>query len=286
MRGLLGMAGGWGGIVGGDDADIISFCLSILCGLVALVAGGQLVRIQVRVPEYGWTTQKVFHLLNFLCFLAYGAVLGMWEVVKRWRVSGHHGLQFAALVMEELPGLLFFTTYTLLVLFWAEIYHQARSHPLTWLKPAFVLVNLVIYAVQLTIWLLMAIFDKTEKEKEITGFVSTVFQSCVQFGAALSFIMYGTLLFTMLYRFPIESKGRQKKLQEVGSVAVVCSLTFVARVVAAIVYYVVYGLDPFKQPYETQGFVLLCSVVPAIFVLIMLRKLPPKKSSQGYQPIG
>lgn len=24
----------------------------------------QLIRIQVRVPEYGWTTQKVFHLLN------------------------------------------------------------------------------------------------------------------------------------------------------------------------------------------------------------------------------
>ena len=24
----------------------------------------QLVRIQMRVPEYGWTTQKVFHLLN------------------------------------------------------------------------------------------------------------------------------------------------------------------------------------------------------------------------------
>lgn len=26
----------------------------------------QLIRIQVRVPEYGWTTQKVFHLLNVL----------------------------------------------------------------------------------------------------------------------------------------------------------------------------------------------------------------------------
>lgn len=26
----------------------------------------QLVRIQMRVPEYGWTTQKVFHFLNFL----------------------------------------------------------------------------------------------------------------------------------------------------------------------------------------------------------------------------
>jgi hypothetical protein len=26
----------------------------------------QLIRIQLRVPEYGWTTQKVFHLLNFI----------------------------------------------------------------------------------------------------------------------------------------------------------------------------------------------------------------------------
>jgi hypothetical protein len=27
-------------------------------------------------------------------------------------------------VLLDLPGILFFTTYTLLVLFWAEIYHQ------------------------------------------------------------------------------------------------------------------------------------------------------------------
>lgn len=26
----------------------------------------QIARIQLRVPEFGWTTQKVFHLLNFL----------------------------------------------------------------------------------------------------------------------------------------------------------------------------------------------------------------------------
>ncbi|CAI5485130.1 unnamed protein product [Closterium sp. Yama58-4] len=32
-------------------------------GMVALI---QLIRIQRRVPEYGWTTQKVFHLLNFV----------------------------------------------------------------------------------------------------------------------------------------------------------------------------------------------------------------------------
>lgn len=26
----------------------------------------QLIRIELRVPEYGWTTQKVFHLMNFV----------------------------------------------------------------------------------------------------------------------------------------------------------------------------------------------------------------------------
>lgn len=26
----------------------------------------QLIRIQMRVPEFGWTTQKVFHLMNFV----------------------------------------------------------------------------------------------------------------------------------------------------------------------------------------------------------------------------
>lgn len=44
--------------------------LAVAYGIIALVAIVQLVRIQQRVPEYGWTTQKVFHLLNaFVCIL-------------------------------------------------------------------------------------------------------------------------------------------------------------------------------------------------------------------------
>lgn len=36
--------------------------------------------------------------------------------------------QVLTLVLLDLPGLLFFSTYTLLVLFWAEIYHQVIKH--------------------------------------------------------------------------------------------------------------------------------------------------------------
>jgi hypothetical protein len=33
------------------------------------------VRIHLRVPEYGWTTQKVFHLMNFVVNGCKGPVL-------------------------------------------------------------------------------------------------------------------------------------------------------------------------------------------------------------------
>jgi hypothetical protein len=40
--------------------------LAIAYAVIALIALVQLIRIELRVPEYGWTTQKVFHLLNFI----------------------------------------------------------------------------------------------------------------------------------------------------------------------------------------------------------------------------
>jgi hypothetical protein len=44
-------------------------------------------------------------------------------------------------VLLDLPGLLFFTTYTLLVLFWAEIYYQVQ--PCNLVKTMFVYVEVV-----------------------------------------------------------------------------------------------------------------------------------------------
>ena len=159
--------------------EYVFVVLSAAYGLLTFVALVQLVRIQRRVPEYGWTTQKVFHLLNaFVCLLRcivfalrdkVGSPSSLALLVSSGAgVEPHAGLlpccsivykpglipliapnrievivstsslacvaqvqdiQPDALqyVLLDLPGLLFFTTYTLLVLFWAEIYHQART---------------------------------------------------------------------------------------------------------------------------------------------------------------
>ncbi|XP_022864249.1 tobamovirus multiplication protein 1-like [Olea europaea var. sylvestris] len=81
----------------------------------------QLIRIELRVPEYGWTTQKVFHLMNFILNGVRAVMFGFHKLVFLLHP------RVLTLVLLDIPGLLFFSTYTLLVLFWAEIYHQVSS---------------------------------------------------------------------------------------------------------------------------------------------------------------
>ena len=62
-------------------ARFISIRLGSLFLLTQLLAVAQ-IRIQLRVPEYGWTTQKVFHLLNFLVAGLRAGVFASWDHVR------------------------------------------------------------------------------------------------------------------------------------------------------------------------------------------------------------
>ncbi|KAF8389607.1 hypothetical protein HHK36_024126 [Tetracentron sinense] len=59
--------------------------------------------------------------------------------------------------------------------------------------------------------------------------LSKIFFAGVSLFAALGFLVYGGRLFLMLQRFPVESKGRRKKLQEVGYVTTICFSCFLVR---------------------------------------------------------
>ncbi|MCO5608117.1 hypothetical protein L7F22_062322 [Adiantum nelumboides] len=178
-----------------------------LCGaysLVAAIALIQLVRIELRVPEYGWTTQKVFHLMNFVVNAARALVFGFYKNVFSFNIK------ILSVILLDFPGLLFFSTYTLLVLFWAEIYHQARSLPTDKLRPGFLLMNVVVYVLQIIIWLYEWL-----SYNAVSLAVARLFFAIVSLFAAIGFLLYGGRLFLMLRRFPLESKGRRKKLREV-----------------------------------------------------------------------
>ncbi|CAN6552781.1 unnamed protein product [Malus baccata var. baccata] len=256
--------------------DGIFYALSAAYALVSSVALIQLIRIELRVPEYGWTTQKVFHLMNFI-------VNGVRAVV-----FGFHSQVFSLhpkvliLVLLDLPGLLFFSTYTLLVLFWAEIYHQARSLPTDKLRIVYISVNAVMYFIQVCIWVYLWIDDNS-----IVEFIGKIFVAAMSFVAALGFLIYGGRLFFMLRRFPIESKGRRKKLHEVGSVTGICFTCFLIRCLVVVIsaFDTDLSLDVLDHPVLNVIYYMLVEILPSALVLYILRKLPPKRVSAQYHPI-
>ncbi|MBA0842810.1 hypothetical protein Goarm_002614 [Gossypium armourianum] len=87
--------------------------------------------------------------------------------------------------------------------------------------------------------------------------------------AALGFLLYGGRLFLMLQRFPVESKGRQNKLQE---------MCFDAFDKAA-------DLNVLNHPVLNFIYYLLVEILPSILVLFILRKLPPRRGITQYHPI-
>ncbi|CAO2827626.1 unnamed protein product [Amaranthus hypochondriacus] len=160
--------------------DRIFHILAMLYGIVSAIALVQLGRIQLRVPEYGWTTQKVFHILNFL-------VNGVRCVVFVFRRDVQQlEPEIVQHILLDLPSLVFFTTYALLVLFWAEIYYQARAVSTDGLRPSFFTINAVVYAIQITLWLIL-----WWKPIPVLVVLSKMFFAGVSLFAALGFLLYG-----------------------------------------------------------------------------------------------
>lgn len=192
--------------------------------------------------------------------------------------------------LTKIAGLLFFSTYTLLVLFWAEIYYQARSLPVSSLRPTFVVINLVVYCVQLGLWVFCTaetIPERQQLARELSG----CFLALVSAAAAGGFLLYGGRLFLMLRRFPIESRGRRKKLQEVGLVTSICATCFLFR--SIIVAWSTFDqadadLDVLGHPLLNVVYYSGAEVIPSALVLYILRKLPPKTSpptDQAYEAL-
>ncbi|KAK4347021.1 hypothetical protein RND71_033360 [Anisodus tanguticus] len=227
-----------------QDGIFYSLCASY--ALVSAVALIQLIRIELRVPEYGWTTQKVFHLMNFV-------VNGV-----RATVFGFHKQAFL-------------------------FHHKARSLPTDKLRISYISINGVIYFIQACIWVYIWHNDNSTME-----FIGKIFVAVVSFIAALGFLLYGGRLFLMLRRFPIESKGRRKKLHEVGSVTAICFTCFLIRcfVVVLSAFDADASLDVLDHPVLNLIYYLLVEILPSALVLYILRKLPPKRVSAQYHPIS
>ncbi|XP_020250810.1 protein TOM THREE HOMOLOG 1-like [Asparagus officinalis] len=185
-------------------------------------------------------------------------------------------------VLLDLTSLAFLTTYALLVLFWAEIYYQARGVSTDGLRPSFYTINALVYAVQIALW-----FFLWWKPLQAVLVLSKMFFAGVSLFASLVFLLYGGRLFLMLRQFPVESRGRDRKLQEVGYVTIICFTCFLIRCIMVCfdAFDKAANLDLLNHPILDFIYYLLVEILPSSLVLFILRKLPPKHGITQYHPI-
>ncbi|KAI3916545.1 hypothetical protein MKW92_033496 [Papaver armeniacum] len=242
--------------------DAVFYSLCVCYALISIIALVQLIRIQMRVPEFGWTTQKVFHLMNFIVNGLRAVLFGFYHRVFLVRPKV---LEMALL---DLPSLLFFSTYALLVLFWAEIYHQVLKFSLL------MTINGIVYIVQVTQEISLSLLEfymhlvcgkiiSSSVSVEIAKLFLSVYTLCSDFIlAALGFLIYGWLCYG------------------------ICCTCFLIRCIVVMVtaFDKDVSLDVLNHP-MLNLFYYLVNYSSAL-VLFILRKLPPKRVSDQYHPIS
>ncbi|XP_035823600.1 tobamovirus multiplication protein 3 isoform X1 [Zea mays] len=240
----------WWERVNGSPAwqDGIFWTLAVLYGAIATASFIQVARIQCRVPEYGWTTQKVFQFLNFVVNGARCSIFAFRRQVQQVNppIFQH--------VILDLPGLAFFTTYALLALFWAEILYQARGIMTDRLRSGFYIINCVVYALQGFLWLWL----------------------------------WWNPNHSMLVTSKLFIAGRQQKLREVGRVATICFCCFSARCIMMCfnAFDEEADLDVLDHPVLNLFYYLLVEILPSSLVLYILRRIPAKLRLSQYHPVS
>ncbi|EFH70623.1 hypothetical protein ARALYDRAFT_337374 [Arabidopsis lyrata subsp. lyrata] len=179
-------------------------------------------------------------------------------------------------ILLDIPSLGFFTTYAVLILFWAMIHYQARAISTDGLKPSFFTINAIVYVVQISLWLVLW---WNPIRVMVILFLSKMFLAGVSLFVALGFLLYGGRLLLMLHRFPVESKGRRKKMKEVGCVTTICFTGFLIRCIMMCfaAFYEGANLDVMDHPILNLIYYLLVEILPFSLVLFILRTLPPKR---------
>ncbi|GKD07254.1 TOM THREE homolog 1-like protein, partial [Tanacetum coccineum] len=131
----------------------------------------------------------------------------------------------------------------------------SMSEPTDGLLKAYYAINKVVYTIQIALWLIM-----WWKPIHMLVIISKIFLSGVYLLVALGFLSFGGRLFLMLKRFPVESKGRDKKLYET---------CFDAFNKAS-------NQDVSENQVLNFIYYFLVEILLSCVVLFTLRKLPPK----------
>eukprot|EP00743_Colponemidia_sp_Colp-15_P003577 GILK01003859.1.p1 GENE.GILK01003859.1~~GILK01003859.1.p1 ORF type:complete len:336 (+),score=34.51 GILK01003859.1:62-1069(+) len=220
----------------------------------------------------GWSFRKYFHVLLCLANSARTASLILEialdndnaDSMRAWWNSLAHSF----------PSLLFLSTYSVLILFWAQLYYAATlvSYPL--LRPTFVFLNISIYCIFVVVSMLTAMLHAYSEYQIYTLFIIGVIHLIV----AAGFIYYGVKVSVQLssrknrYTF----SARSMVLKRVLFLAIFCTVIFLVRGAYDVAVATHLFQDYYPEGashYAWDGLVFfIAELLPSVVILILTRR--------------
>lgn len=183
-------------------------------------------------------------------------------------------------ILWTLPGLLFFSTYTLLVAEWARIFHETYSARTPRFSRNRILcgVNSLFYLVQMGLFVLLFLptgdkpgdyYMKKYRDGE------PIYLGIVACLSAAFFLVYGARLYILFSRKLWQSAVKRRLVVSVFSVSAFCTVCFLTRGVVNFVWVqTVSTLHPCEQARFMVFFYLAVEILPCVAVLFVMRSMP------------
>ena len=261
-----------------QDAFMIVAGLYTTLGVYTLVHW-----IRIRRHYRAWTIQTNLHALLFAICLFRSLFLWVigyfnWCDICAGSLAPSCSSQERILfyIMDQMPNVLFFTTCTFLIFFWAKVYYCAIDqveYLQTTIKPIGTYLNILFYTIQVLMWIMYATVWKAERH-----YVSKTYAAFTTISFILmtiTFLSYGKGAYSQMTNIPVELRVRCRKLKEVAIVTSVWTTCFTLRSVAML------WLSVQKQHLheEMNWFVIVMyfgvfEIVPCSVVLYYYRRVP------------
>ena len=194
-----------------------------------------------------------------------------------------------AYILNNLPGLMYFSTISLLLDQWGMVYYTATDEPVPYRRcfvPALATVNIVMWILQSTMWVLFFLATKKDFPSLPTiELISTGSLASVYLVMSIAVLVFGHRTKKILRDVPIEFSVISKKVVEVGNLTQLCAICFTLRALL-----IVWGnAEPYFGPkYHlsmtvtvavVMAYYVLFEIFPCAVVLYYYRRLPPRPPS-------
>ncbi|KAJ5074223.1 tobamovirus multiplication protein 1-like isoform x1 [Anaeramoeba ignava] len=221
-----------------------------------------------RFIQFPSKFQLQFYIL-LLCFLIIRII---------WIVLNDRENRVLTFGLNRFAILSFFTNFTYLIFYWAEIYHDLSSlsnhFSLSRLLKPFIFANLILYLFTIEQIIEFSIDDKNTKETDTVYTVGVLVVGGSSFFAAFGFLIYGILLFCKYKNTVSFVLQRRKALNKIATIATIFSICFLSRFIMLLYY-------PITHKYFAEGIYMTFSyyipeVIPSVVQLYSMHPKIPK----------